>query len=85
MDITYMTTSELSDICFNEKEVEWRKSHKESIEEILELHILSAFGQMKSSAITKQDILTVRDTLAKVQSRTKKQYLLHASIILLCH
>ena len=66
------TLKEFADIWFAEKEVEWRKSHKESIEGILESHILPAFGKMKISAIKKQDILTFRAALAKVQTRTKK-------------
>ena len=55
-----------------EKAIEWRKSHKQSIEGILESHILPAFGHMKISVIKKQDILTFRAALAKVQTRTKK-------------
>ncbi|MCG6201152.1 site-specific integrase [Psychromonas antarctica] len=66
------TVKEFADIWFAEKEVEWRKSHKESIEGILESHILPAFGKMKISVIKKQDILTFRAALAKVQTRTKK-------------
>ncbi|KPU83207.1 integrase [Psychromonas sp. PRT-SC03] len=65
------TVKEFSEIWFNEKEIEWRKSHKQSIEGILESHILPAFGKMKISAIKKQDILTFRAGLAKVQTRTK--------------
>ena len=61
-----------SKIWFSEKEIEWRKSHKESVEGILESHILPAFGKMKISVIKKQDILTFRAALAKVQTRTKK-------------
>ena len=66
------TVKEFSVIWFNEKAIEWRQSHKESIEGILETHILPAFGKMKISAIKKQDILTFRVALAKVKTRTKK-------------
>jgi len=66
------TVKEFSVIWFNEKAIEWRQSHKESIEGILESHILPAFGKMKISVIKKQDILTFRAALAKVQTRTKK-------------
>lgn len=66
------TVKEFSEIWFSEKAIEWRKSHKQSIEGILESHILPAFGKMKISAIKKQDILTFRAALAKVQTRTKK-------------
>lgn len=45
---------------------------QQSIEGILESHIIPAFGKMKISAIKKQDILTFRAALAKVQTRTKK-------------
>ena len=65
------TLKVFSEIWFNEKEIEWRKSHKESIEGILDSHILPAFGKMKISVIKKQDILTFRSGLAKVQTRTK--------------
>ncbi|PKG40675.1 site-specific integrase [Psychromonas sp. Urea-02u-13] len=66
------TVKEFSEIWFREKAIEWRKSHKQSIEGILDSHILPAFGKMKISAIKKQDILTFRAALAKVQTRTKK-------------
>ncbi|TEW53862.1 site-specific integrase [Psychromonas sp. RZ22] len=66
------TVKEFSVIWFNEKAIEWRQSHKESIEGILESHIIPAFGKMKISVIKKQDILTFRAALAKVQTRTKK-------------
>jgi integrase len=66
------TVKEFSEIWFSEKSIEWRKSHKQSIEGILESHILPAFGKMKISVIKKQDILTFRAALAKVQTRTKK-------------
>lgn len=66
------TVNEFSEIWFAEKEVEWRKSHKESIKGILESHIIPAFGKMKISVIKKQDILTFRAALAKVQTRNKK-------------
>ncbi|WP_413692075.1 Arm DNA-binding domain-containing protein [Psychromonas sp. KJ10-2] len=66
------TVKEFSVIWFNEKAIEWRQSHKESIEGILESHILPAFGKMKISVIKKQDILTFRSALAKVQGRKGK-------------
>ncbi|MGJ8581244.1 MAG: Arm DNA-binding domain-containing protein, partial [Psychromonas sp.] len=66
------TVKEFSDIWFEEKAIEWRKSHKESIQGILESHILPAFGKMKISVIKKQDILTFRSALAKVQGRKGK-------------
>ena len=66
------TVNEFSEIWFAEKEIEWRKSHKESIQGILDSHLIPAFGKMKISAIKKQDILTFRAALAKVQTRTKK-------------
>jgi len=66
------TVNEFAELWFAEKIVEWRKSHKESIQGILDSHILPAFGKMKISVIKKQDILTFRAALAKVQTRTKK-------------
>lgn len=65
------TLKAFSETWFYEKAIEWRKSHKQSIEGILKSHILPAFGRMKISAIKKQDILTFRAALAKVQTRTK--------------
>lgn len=61
-----------SQLWFDEKAIEWRKSHKESIRGILDTHILPALGDKKISAIKKQDILTFRSTLAKVQGRKGK-------------
>lgn len=65
------TLADFSKTWFDEKAIEWRTGHKESVEGILESHILPAFGKMKISAIKKQDILTFRVTLTKVKTRTK--------------
>ncbi|WP_194091077.1 site-specific integrase [Vibrio hibernica] len=55
-----------------EKQVEWRIGHYTDVEGALNNHILPKFGKKKISVITKQDILSFRTALAKVQGRKGK-------------
>ncbi|MGP8306945.1 Arm DNA-binding domain-containing protein [Vibrio sp. YIC-376] len=57
---------DFSEIWLSEKKVEWRKGHYEDVEGILNKYIIPMFGNKKISAITKQQILSFRSTLAKV-------------------
>ena len=56
---------------FNEKEVEWRRSHKKVIRSDLDGRIIPRWGEWEVGRITKADILAYRADLAKVQARSK--------------
>lgn len=52
-----------------ENEVAWRRSNRKTIDDILNGHLLPAFGEIVVDEITKPDIMTFRSTLAKVPGR----------------
>ncbi|MFA5824815.1 MAG: DUF3596 domain-containing protein [Gallionellaceae bacterium] len=56
---------------YNEKEVEWRRSHKKVIRSDLDGRIIPRWGHWEVGRITKADILGYRADLAKVQARSK--------------
>lgn len=56
---------------YNEKEVEWRRSHKATIRSDLDGRILPHWGDKEVGRITKADILAYRAELAKAQARRK--------------
>ncbi|MCA2422284.1 MULTISPECIES: tyrosine-type recombinase/integrase [Vibrio] len=64
---------DFSEIWLSEKEIEWRKGHYQDVEGILNKYIIPMFGNKKISAITKQQILSFRSTLAKVPGRKGKE------------
>ncbi|PWI33449.1 site-specific integrase [Vibrio albus] len=64
---------EFSEIWLSEKKIEWRKGHYQDVEGILNKYIIPMFGNKKISAITKQQILSFRSTLAKVPGRKGKE------------
>ncbi|MGY5612498.1 Arm DNA-binding domain-containing protein [Vibrio brasiliensis] len=64
---------DFADIWMSEKKIEWRKGHYQDVEGILNKYIIPTFGNKKISAITKQQILGFRSTLAKVPGRKGKE------------
>ncbi|MDG3085385.1 site-specific integrase [Vibrio hannami] len=64
---------DFSEIWLSEKKIEWRKGHYQDVEGILNKYIIPMFGNKKISAITKQQILSFRSTLAKVPGRKGKE------------
>ena len=62
---------EFADTWFNEKSVEWRKSHRKNVRAELDKVLIPHFGEMVVGQITKADILAFRAELAKVQARGK--------------
>lgn len=62
---------EFAETWYNEKEVEWRRSHKKVIRSDLDGRIIPRWGHWEVGRITKADILTYRADLAKVQVRGK--------------
>lgn len=62
---------EFAETWYNEKEVEWRRSHKTVIRSDLDGRIIPRWGEWEVGRITKADILAYRADLAKVQARCK--------------
>jgi integrase len=52
-----------------ENEIAWRRSNRKTVHDILQGHLLPAFGDKVVDHITKADILSFRSTLAKVPGR----------------
>lgn len=57
---------------FDERSIEWRRSHIRSLLSTMNGHLMPYFGQKVVSSITKSDILEFRATLAKVKGRGNK-------------
>lgn len=53
----------------SENEVGWRRSHRRTISDILNTHLLPAFADKGVGHITKSEIMAFRSTLAKVPGR----------------
>ncbi|WP_285261491.1 Arm DNA-binding domain-containing protein [Halopseudomonas bauzanensis] len=64
--------SEFSDIWFAEMDIQWRRSHSDTIAGTLRNYILPEFGEKEVGCITKAEILTFRSSLAKVTNRSGK-------------
>ncbi|WBU41713.1 Arm DNA-binding domain-containing protein [Marinobacter alkaliphilus] len=64
-----------SDFCetwLDEMRVQWRKSHISTIEGTLKNYLVPEFGEKEVGHITRQEILSFRAALAKVETRSKK-------------
>ena len=73
-EIPGMNFSEFALLWLSEKKIEWRESNYVTVEGVLELHLIPAFGNKKLSDIKKADILNFRSTLAKVTGRTNGKF-----------
>ncbi len=56
---------------YQEKEVEWRRSHKKIVKYDIDNQLLPKFGDKEVGRITKADVLAYRAELAKVNARGK--------------
>ncbi|MHB1301698.1 MAG: Arm DNA-binding domain-containing protein [Burkholderiales bacterium] len=56
---------------YQEKEVEWRRSHKRIIRYDIDNQLIPKFGDIEVGRITKADVLAYRAQLAKVNARGK--------------
>ena len=63
------TFAEFSATWVGENEVAWRRSNRRTVGDILNRHLLPAFGEKVVGQITKSDILTFRSHLAKEPGR----------------
>lgn len=63
--------NEFAEIWYLEKEIEWRRSHKEGVREDLNKRLIPQFGEKEVGSITKAEILAYRAQLAKATARGK--------------
>lgn len=64
-----------ADEWFAENEVRWRRSYRETLADIIRIHLKPAFGEKEVGQISKADILKFRSQLAKVESRKSQKEL----------
>ena len=64
--------SEFCETWMDEMRVQWRKSHITTIEGTLKNYLIPEFGEKEVGHITRQEILSFRASLAKVETRSKK-------------
>ena len=63
------TFAEFAQTWVSENEVGWRRSHRRTVMDILNRHLLPQFGDKAVDRIAKSEILAFRSTLAKVPGR----------------
>ena len=63
---------EFADLWFSEMQIQWRRSHSETIALTIRKYLVPAFEGKEVGSITKAEILAFRSTLAKVKSRNDK-------------
>jgi len=63
------TFAEFTKTWLAEKKIEWRESHKVSVESVLDGHLLPAFGDLRLDEITRELVLGFRAALADKQVR----------------
>jgi len=64
--------SEFSETWFDEMKIQWRKTHRLGVQEILDQYLLDWFGKKEVSCITKTGVLAFRSSLAKVKNQKAK-------------
>lgn len=62
---------DFAQIWYQEKEVEWRRSHKKTVRYDIDNQLLPKFGDREVGRITKADVLAYRAELAKVNAQRK--------------
>ena len=58
---------------FDERSIEWRRSHIKSLQSTLNGHLVPHFGGRVVGSLTKSDVLEFRATLAKVKGRGQQE------------
>lgn len=64
--------TEFAEQWYLEKQAEWRTSHKETVRQILDLHLLPTFGKIAVNMITKNEIMAFRSAIAGMTGRGDK-------------
>ena len=61
--------AEFAKIWMNEMQAQWRKSHREGVELVLNKHVLPEFGGKELGQITKAEILEFRSKIANIKKK----------------
>ena len=64
--------SEFAETWLDEMRIQWRRSYISTIEGTIQNYLIPEFGEKEVGHITRQEILSFRASLAKVQTRRKK-------------
>lgn len=64
--------SDFSKTWLDEMRIQWRRSYISTVEGTLENYLIPEFGEKEVGHITRQEILSFRASLAKVETRSKK-------------
>ena len=59
------TFKEFSNVWFREREIDWKRSNRRKVLDIMKLHLIPRFGGRRVGDITKADLLALRTYLAK--------------------
>lgn len=71
---------DFAEVWYQEKEVEWRRSYKETVRNVLDKSLTPEFGDKAVGQISKADVLAFRAKLGKVTARGKQTPLSSARI-----
>jgi integrase len=71
---------EFAETWFAEKEIEWRRSHKQTVRATLNGYLIPKFGEMEVGQIFKADVLAYRAELGKATAKGKQNKLSPARI-----
>ena len=66
---------QFADEWFAENEIRWRKSYRQTLADIIKIHLKPALQEKEVGQITKADILKFRSTLGKVETRKRQKEL----------
>jgi len=61
--------SDFAKIWFNEMRAQWRQSHRDGVELVLQKYVLPAFGDKEVGQVTKAEILEFRSMIAAVKKK----------------
>ncbi len=61
--------ADFTEVWFAEMTPQWRRSHRTCVRDVLDKHIVPAFGERRVSSVTKADVLAFRAHLAKLPGR----------------
>lgn len=71
---------DFAEVWYQEKEVEWRRSYKETVRNVLDKSLIPEFADKAVGQISKADVLAFRAKLGKVSARGKQTPLSSARI-----
>lgn len=74
------TMVDFGDVWLAENRINWRRSHRISIEGILAKHVMPVFGNMPTEAVKREHIISFRAQLGDLKDKVGRQLLSNARI-----